>query len=1093
MLNHHAETGRACRYMRLIKYVVCLASIMCVVQRAGYAATFGRVVPIGGHASDIALDEQRGVLYIANYTSSRVDVMSLDDNTVDRSYSVAPYPGSLALSPDGRFLVITHYASPGGESLSKPGQDALTVIDLSASQKRTFGLSSGPVGVAFGIDGLALILTQDEFLLFDPASGRTSVLDTVANVKSQTLPAPLATFPSQITAAALTATADGRHIFGIGGTTPDTGDKSLLVRFSYNVTTKQITANQLLSSAPSLGPRVISASRDGSYYMTGWALIGCGPGFLGDCTAGGPLVAQWPNSSGALQIGSVGIRSSKGLIYAQMVPKGATPSVPDTQTVCFPNGACVTYTNPPSTSSTTAQSTVPPALLVLDADNLTVRERIALPENLAGRSLFNSDESMLYSISDSGVTVFSMAALDRAPRVTASLEDVVFRGNFCTGGAPLTQEMDVIDPGGNATAFKIGLKASPACPAARGISFSTVSGVTPARVKVTVDPAVIGSMIGTTACTFEISSAAAVNMPAPPARGIVETDYQMNVRSRFRVLINNRVPENRGAFFNVPGQLVDVVADPARSRFYVLRQDKNQVLVFDSTTYTQIATLRTSNTPTQMAITFDRNYLLVGHNDSQLAYRYDLNTLAPAQPIVFPIGHYPRSIAASANAVLAASRVAGPVHTIDRIDLAGSTASPLSSLGPYKNDVNVSTALTAAPNGSTILAAMPDGNVLLYSASADSFVISRKDFPSLKGSYAASSYGSYMVDRYMLNQSLVQVASVLPTTDYSSGFAFVDQDGMSMAVGGAGDGRPNGNGYIRRVSTPAAQSAVHTGIVEAPLISDGDKDYPFSRTLAPLPQRNGIVALTTSGFTVLPWNFDAATAVPVLDRIVNGADFTRPVAPGGLIAAFGSQLSPMTLASTDAPLPTVLADSCLTVNGMTMPMQFVSPTQINAQLPYQMNGNVAVVLHTPGGVSNALNLTILPTAPAVFRSGTAGPMAGIPTVVRANNDDLVTNSNPVHLSDRLTVYLTGMGQTSPKVEAGAPAPFETLAAVTVMPTVTLGGVQLPVEFAGLTPGMAGVYQINLLVPFKGVPTGFDIPLVITQGGTSTSIPVRVVN
>jgi len=244
---------------------------------------------------------------------------------------------------------------------------------------------------------------------------------------------------------------------------------------------------------------------------------------------------------------------------------------------------------------------------------------------------------------------------------------------------------------------------------------------------------------------------------------------------------------------------------------------------------------------------------------------------------------------------------------------------------------------------------------------------------------------------------------------------------------------------------------------------------------------------------VLPWNYDVATATPVLDRVVSAADFTKPVAPGGLISIFGSQLSPMTLSSTDVPLPTVLADSCLTVGGLVIPIIFVSPTQINAQLPTQISGNTDVVLRTPGGVSDALRITIQPAAPSVFRSGTAGPTTGIATIVRAANGDLVTNSNPVHFSDEITIYLTGMGQTTPNVPAGSAAPNAPLSSTLLAPTVTLGGANLFLGYAGLTPGLVGVYQINATIPFKNVPTGFDIPLTITQGGVSTTIPVRVVN
>lgn len=157
-----------------------------------------------------------------------------------------------------------------------------------------------------------------------------------------------------------------------------------------------------------------------------------------------------------------------------------------------------------------------------------------------------------------------------------------------------------------------------------------------------------------------------------------------------------------------------------------------------------------------------------------------------------------------------------------------------------------------------------------------------------------------------------------------------------------------------------------------------------------------------------------------------------------------------------------------------------------------MTGPADIVLHTPAGASDILHVNISPAAPAIFQSGAAGPMTGIPTVFRASNQVLVTNSNPVHMNDTLTVYLTGMGATAPAVEAGIPAPSNQLARTVMPATVTLGGVPLSVQFAGLAPGFAGVYQVNALVPFKGVPAGFNVPLVISQGGASTSVPVRVV-
>src|SRR3984893_34872 len=222
------------------------------------AATVGTVVPIGGQAADIALDEPRGVLYIANFTANRIDVMSLSDNTIHTSYNVAGQPGSISLSPDGSYLVVAHY---GNFEAPVSPRNALTVMNLNANNAtQTFALGDPPLGVAFGIDNRALIVTSTNFIIFDPVNGQTTVIDTIANVTAHTLPVAPANYPPQIIAASLNSSADGFHIYGLTDS----------IRFHYNLLTHTI---QSLSypSTPPMGPRVVSVSRDGSYYASGWA------------------------------------------------------------------------------------------------------------------------------------------------------------------------------------------------------------------------------------------------------------------------------------------------------------------------------------------------------------------------------------------------------------------------------------------------------------------------------------------------------------------------------------------------------------------------------------------------------------------------------------------------------------------------------------------------------------------------------------------------------------------------------------------------------------------------------------------------------
>jgi uncharacterized protein (TIGR03437 family) len=296
-------------------------------------------------------------------------------------------------------------------------------------------------------------------------------------------------------------------------------------------------------------------------------------------------------------------------------------------------------------------------------------------------------------------------------------------------------------------------------------------------------------------------------------------------------------------------------------------------------------------------------------------------------------------------------------------------------------------------------------------------------------------------------------------------------------------------GIIERVDAATGQGLHATRMAEKPVV--GTDEFPFTRTLAPLYSREVLVALTTSGFTVLPWNFDASVAPPIIGDIVNAADYTEPVAPGGLVSIFGDNLSPTNEASSQIPLPTALGDSCLTVNGIAMPVLFVSPGQINAQLPFEVVGNATLVLRTPGGVSDNFNLTVSSTAPAVFQRTVTGSSELAPTIVRAKNNQLVSEDNPIHQKEDIIIYLTGMGKTYPEVEAGAPSPSDPLAEVQVSVEAHILETGLPISYAGLAPGQVGVYQINAHVPWW-TPKGDAQPLIITQGGFTQTVYVPVV-
>ena len=973
---------------------------------AAFAGTLGQVVPIGGAAADVALDESRGRLYIANFTAKRIDVMSLATKTITTSINVAAQPNSLSVSPDGHWLVITNYGNNGTTGSPTNG---VTLIDLrNNNSKQTFALANPPLGLAFGLDNKALIVTSKDFIVFDPSLGTTQLVRTIAEQATKSIPQPAQTFPAQIVQASVGASADSRYIWGMADT----------LIFKYEVASQTILSS-LYTSAPPPGPRSISVSADGSRAATAW--------WMTDFEGQGQSVrfyASFGEPLGDLSRGGRQIDSARNLIYSE-VPKTLAD---------------------------------PPVLTIGDLDNLTVRARLQLPEHLAGRSVLSADGSTMYVSSDSGVMVLPVGNLNTVPRLEASVESLAFRGNFCNRDTA-TQSFIVRDPGGNKVPFTITSSNS-------GVRVTPSSGVTPAVIKVTVDPNSFAAQKGTVTVNLTITSDTGVNIVNP-----------------VRVLVNSREPDQRGTFIDSPGTLVDLVADPAKDQYYVLRQDQNQVLVYDGSNNTVKATLRTCNQPAGMAITFDRRYLLVGCSLASITPVFDLETLQPAGAIN-TLSSYTLSIAASAGGVYSVSHDNDTDdYSIHQLNLATRTDTKLVSLGVWENKVPKGTVAVASENGASILFASPDGSVLLYDANVDTFTVSRKDFAGLSGAYAASAFGDYVIGNHLFNSSLVPVRTIQPTNGATSGFAFVGANGFSISAPDQ-----TSAGVISRVTTATGLGIRPTRTVEAPILSTADN--PFTRTLAPLYSRGTIIALTVSGVTVLPSGYDASVSSPNIGRVVSAADGVSAVAPGGLFSIYGTNLSPINVATKEIPLPTALGDSCLTVNGQPVPMIFVSPGQINGQMPYQTVGNVTLIVHTPGGVSDNYNLTVPSSAPAVF-SAEVSPGAAFPTVVRAANNLMATDANPVHRNDVLVIYLTGLGKVTPFVENGRPSPSDPLATTIDAPQVNIGGVGLPVLFSGLTPGQVGLYQLNVSVP-GNTPKGLGIPLTIVQGGITTTVNVRVV-
>jgi uncharacterized protein (TIGR03437 family) len=697
----------------------------------------------------------------------------------------------------------------------------------------------------------------------------------------------------------------------------------------------------------------------------------------------------------------------------------------------------------------------------------------------------------LFSTSVSGVTIFPIGQLPQTPQLGAVQEDLLFAdtGNGCTASL-WTQTLTINSLGSAAADFTLALPTG-----VTGVTLSQTTGTTPAQVNVTIDPIAFQNAKGTTSIALTITSNAGVNLP--PA---------------VRLLINLRGATQVGRIFNVPGKIVDMLPDPSRSRLYLLRQDKNQVQVYDMATLTLLATLRTGNTPTHMAMTLDNQFLAVGNDNSMIANVLDLNALVASSPIVFPYGHYPRSIGFTYTDSFALARNAGltvpikgdtPTAVLDLIDFPNRVAYTPETLtgatNPAINSNNLPVAdgvIAPSGDGLYLTLELSDSTVAEYDATADTWVASRKDFAGLAGSYGALSDNLWVAGPNLLDAALVPVGTAFPLSDgTSSGAAPYLGIGLRSSATA-----PTDPGLLNLINTSTLGEFDSTLIAEAPVTLTSQSTTPvgqigesilsFTRSLAVSPDQSTIYAATISGLTILPGTFYVPPNRPSISSIVSTADQASPAATGGLISIYGSNLSGSSQGS-GFPLATSLGSACFTVNGELLPLYYVSPTLVNAQVPYDIVGGAAITVRSPAGVSDPFSLQVQAVAPAVFLNTTASPGTSIPFITRVANGLLVTASNPVHRGDTLQLYLAGMGQTTPPATAGVATPGTPVESVNVPPVVTIGGVNATVTSASLTPGEAGVYQVEVTIP-TNAPIGLSLPLTISQGSGSQTSQVRVV-
>jgi uncharacterized protein (TIGR03437 family) len=241
-----------------------------------------------------------------------------------------------------------------------------------------------------------------------------------------------------------------------------------------------------------------------------------------------------------------------------------------------------------------------------------------------------------------------------------------------------------------------------------------------------------------------------------------------------------------------------------------------------------------------------------------------------------------------------------------------------------------------------------------------------------------------------------------------------------------------------------------------------------------------------------------APAIRTSNGVISASDFgaLAAVAPGSWIEIYGTNLASTTRqwgasdfsGTNNIDAPTSLSNTTVSIGGQSAFVEFISPTQVNAQVPGTVGlGSQPVIVGTPSGNSAAYNVTVNLEQPALFAPADF-KILGVP-YVGALFPDLTTyvvppgsfagiNSRAAKPGDTIVFFGIGFGPVPGNPPGQVPQAVNGLS-LPIQPKFYFNGVQAQVSYAGLAPGFIGEYQFNVIVPSLTVPVGTPTAVALT--------------
>jgi uncharacterized protein (TIGR03437 family) len=771
-------------------------------------------------------------------------------------------------------------------------------------------------------------------------------------------------------------------------------------------------------------------------------------------------------------------------------------------------------------------------LLVNDPTNLLITLGLEMPENLAGKMVIDTPGANVYAISDSGFMILPVSTIAQSPLAVPSAQSVLLTNDVC-GAFRATTGSDAMNNQGKGK-FTVSVApytapattaASPTAPGFPAAPATATSITTPAPTAQADNSGATPSVNLTYSASIGTS---ATTNPGTigPSDFTVSSNEAINIPGNIHVYQNYRDSVSSGTILPVPINaltsegLTDIVIDSARQLVYIANSGLNRLEVYDIAAKVFRTPIKVGQLPIGMAITSDGNTLYVANAGGESISIVDLTKQALSGEVVFPalplnvsvVVSSPVAIAMSGRGplfVMSSGTTAGTVWTID-----GTQAIPM-TLNPEIFGNNATTvsggsstatafwSLAATPAGEYVLLYTGAGIGYLYDYTVNEFTITKSvlatPLSGYRGPVTAGPQGKYYaVGGTFLDSSLTPVLGssngASPSGRPAAAVTAISATQLALfstPIRATATSTVTDAGEVEIYDPATGTSAGSVAALESPaavIIGSGTVTQ-FPRTMAIDTAHDTAYVLTASGLSIIALAASPVSAAskPSVNAggVVSLGDFTPPIAPGGLVTIFGKNLGTMAIAAS--PLPTVLGGTCVTLNGVPIPLEMTSPGQINAQVPVTLAaGKYPLVLRSIANQteSASTSVTVSKYAPAVLMAGTQA------SIVHPDGT-YVTPDNPGTRDHQLFIYATGLGVTTgATVSTGVMVPASP--AATTQPVEVFFGnpdlkqSQMIVNSNVLVPGLIGVGQITITIPgFHSEGNALQVTLRI--GGVSSSV------